>query len=242
MGASFRNGSIPTVLLVHGAFTDASSWASVIPLLLAAGIDVQAVANPLDGLESDAAYLVGVLGEVDGPVVLVGHSYGGAVITAAGDVAGNVVGLVYVAAFAVDAGESALDIAGRFSPSRLNVALRPTTFTNRCGDLDVELSIGRDLFASVFAADLPKSMTAVLAASQRPIAAAALEEKCPAAAWRSLPCWYLVATADQVIHPDAQRFMAKRARARTVEVDASHAVVLSQPAVVADLVRTAVLR
>jgi len=239
---SYRNGSTPTVLLVHGAFADASGWAGVIPALQAAGVDVIAPANPLRGLAVDAAYIAGVAGEIDGPVLLAGHSYGGAVITTAGAQAGNVVGLVYIAAFAVDEGESALDVAGRFPQSRLNQALRPATFTTGCGEPGVELYIKNDAFPEVFAADLPEHLTTVMAVTQRPIAAAALEAKSQAAAWRTLPSWYAVATADQAIHPDAQRFMAKRAGAQTVEVNASHAIALSQPAAVAELVRAAALR
>lgn len=236
---SYRNESTPTVLLVHGAFADTSSWAGVIPAVLATGCDVVAAANPLRGLAADAAYIASVAGEIDGPVLLVGHSYGGAVITVAGAQADNVVGLVYIAAFAVDEGESALDVAGRFPQSRLLMALRPVTFSTGCGEPGMELYIKRDAFSEVFAADLPTSVTAVLAVIQRPITAATLEEKARAAAWKALPSWYAVATADQVIHLDAQRFMARRAGARTVEVNASHAIALSQPGAVADLIRTA---
>jgi pimeloyl-ACP methyl ester carboxylesterase len=241
-GTSYRNGSTPTVLLVHGAFAGTSSWAGVISPLLEAGIDVQAVANPLRGLAADASYLAGVVGEIDGPVILAGHAYGGAVITVAGAEAGNVVGLIYVAAFAPDDGESVLDLAGRFPESRLGPALRPTTFVNECGELGVDLYIKCDDFERVFAADLAERICTVMSVCQRPITAAALQEKASAAAWKTLPSWYAVATADQVIHPDAQRFMAQRARAQIVEVDASHAAMISQPAAVADLIRRAALR
>jgi pimeloyl-ACP methyl ester carboxylesterase len=234
-----RTGSTPTVVLVHGAFADASIWARVIPELQDAGLTVLAPANPLRGLAADAAYIAAVAAAIGGPVLLAGHSYGGAVITAAGTQAGNVMGLVYVAAFALDEGESALDLAGRFPPSRLDPALRRSTFSDGNGEPGVEVYIARDGFARAFAADLPEPFTTVLAAVQRPIVAAALEEKCPAAAWRSLPSWYLIATADQAIHSDAQRFMARRSGSRTVEVDASHAVALSQPAAVVALIRVA---
>jgi len=138
-----RNGSIPTVLLVHGAFADGSMWAGVITELQAAGIDVIAVASPLRGLMSDAAYVARAVAEIDGPVLLAGHDYGGAVITAAGSAAGNLTGLVYVAAFALDEGESALDITGRFPASQLMPALRPATFPCVDGDPAVELYIDR---------------------------------------------------------------------------------------------------
>ncbi len=236
-----RNGSTPTVLLVHGGFADASSWAGVIAQLQTAGIDAVAPANPLRGLSADARYIANVAEEIDGPTMLVGHSYGGAVTTVAAALAGNVVGLVYVTGFALDEGESVLDVSTRFPESLLTAALRPAV----CSDGDdrsiVELYIDRDAFPRVFAADLLAKVAAVAAATQRPIAAAALEERASAAAWKTLQCWYVVATADQVIHPDAQRFMAARAAARSLEVDASHAVATSQPELVADRIQEAAL-
>jgi pimeloyl-ACP methyl ester carboxylesterase len=236
---TYQNGSSPTVLLVHGAFADASSWAGVIPALLAAGMDVIAPANPLRGLRTDAAYIAGVADEIDGPVLLVGHAYGGAVITVAGAQAGNVVGLVYLTAYAVDAGESVVDINRRLPPSRLGEALRPATSCTGGERRAVELYIKNSDFPAVFGADLPLQLATVLAVTQRPITAAAFEELAPVAAWKTLPAWYAVATADQIIHPEAQRFMARRAGAQTVEVNASHAIALSQPAAVAELIRTA---
>ncbi|MFC6085825.1 alpha/beta fold hydrolase [Sphaerisporangium aureirubrum] len=237
--SSFKNGSTPTVVLVHGAFTDASSWAGVITELQATGIPVTAVANPLRGLATDAGYLAGVVAEIDGPVLLVGHSYGGVVITQAGARAGNVAGLVYVAAFALEEGESVLDVTGRFPGTLLGPALRPSTF--RTGDAEeaVELYLRTGRFGAVFAADLPEPFTSAAAAAQRPIAAAAFEESSPGASWKTLPSWYVVATADQAVHPAAQRFMARRAGSDTVEVDGSHAVALSRPAAVAAHIRRA---
>ncbi|MEU7834981.1 alpha/beta hydrolase [Nonomuraea sp. NPDC049129] len=236
---SFKNGSTPTVVLVHGAFADASSWAGVIAELQDSGIPVIAVANPLRGPATDAAYLAGVVAAIDGPVLLVGHSYGGVVITGAADQLGNVVGLVYVTAFALEAGESVLNITGRFPDSLLGPALRPAVFRTGDGQEAVELYLKDDQFPAVFAADLPERLTSVAAVAQRPIAAVAFEQSSPSASWKSLPSWYVVATADQAIHPAAQRFMAKRAGADTIEVDASHAIALSQPAAVADHIRTA---
>jgi pimeloyl-ACP methyl ester carboxylesterase len=192
------------VLLVHGAFADASNWSGVIRELLAAGIDVVAPANPLRGLVSDARYIANVADEIDGPVLLVGHSYGGAVITVAGSLAANTLGLAYVAGFALDEGESTLDVSGRFPDTLLIAALRPASFPEAEGDLAAELYIDRDAFPRAFAADLPLPTAAAAATAQRPIAAAALEEKAPSAAWRSLASWYVVATADRIIHPDAQ--------------------------------------
>jgi pimeloyl-ACP methyl ester carboxylesterase len=237
--SSFKNGSTPTVVLVHGAFADASSWAGVIAELQDSGIPVIAVANPLRGPATDAAYLAGVVAAIDGPVLLVGHSYGGVVITGAADQLGNVVGLVYVTAFALEAGESVLDVTGRFPDSLLGPALRPAVFRTGDGQEAVELYIKDDRFPAVFAADLPERLTSVAAVAQRPIAAVAFEESSPTASWKSLPSWYVVATADQAIHPAAQRFMAQRAGADTIEVDASHAIALSRPAAVAGHIRTA---
>jgi pimeloyl-ACP methyl ester carboxylesterase len=221
------------VLLVHGAFADGSMWAGVIAELQAARVDVIAVASPLRSLTSDAAYVASAAAEIDGPVLLAGHDYGGAVITAAGSAASNLAGLVYVAAFALDEGESALDITGRFPGSQLMPALRPATFPGVAGDPAIELYIDREAYPRVFAADLPARCAAAAAAAQRPIAAAAFEEKSPAAAWKAAPSWYIVATADQLIPPGGQRFMARRADAHSIEIDASHAIVLTQPAAVA---------
>jgi pimeloyl-ACP methyl ester carboxylesterase len=232
-----RNGSTPTVLLVHGGFADGSMWAGVIAELHAAGIGVMATANPLRGLAGDADYVTGIAAGIDGPVLLAGHSYGGAVITAAGSAAPNVVGLVYVAAFALDQGESILDISGRFPGSQLLPALRPASLPG--ASQVVELYIDRDAFPRVFAADLPYGAAVTAAAAQRPIAAAAFEEKSPAPAWKTMPCWYVIATADQVIPPEAQQFMAQRAGAHTTEICGSHAIAMTQPAAVARQITTA---
>jgi len=225
---TFVDGSSPTVLLVHGAFADASIWSAVIAGLQDAGIGVQAPANPLRGLATDAAYLANVIRAIDGPVLLTGHGYGGAVITQAGCGLDNVVGLVYVAAFAPAVGESLLDIAARFPDTRLGPALRPATFPTGNIGSGVELYLAADCYSDVVAADLPERTTAVAAASQRPAAEATFHEPAAAAAWTSTPSWFVVATADRAIHPEAQRFMARRAGADTIEVDASHAVALSQ--------------
>jgi pimeloyl-ACP methyl ester carboxylesterase len=230
-----RNGSTPVVLLVHGAFTDASSWRDVIAELRRADVEAVALANPLRELDTDAAYVACVAREIDGPVILVGHSYGGAVITVAGASSGNVVGLVYVAAYALEEDESLLDVTTRFADTTLTPALRPAGVGARGTDpASVELYIDRDAFPSVFAGDLPAGVAAVAARSQRPITATAFEAKASAAAWRTLPAWYIIATADRVIAPDAQRFMAARAGATTIEIDASHAIAISQPTAVAE--------
>jgi pimeloyl-ACP methyl ester carboxylesterase len=229
------------VLLVHGAFADASSWAAVLVHLQSAGVDAVAPANSLRGLSADARYIASVAEEIDGPTMLVGHSYGGAVITVAAALAANVVGLVYVTAFALDEGESVLDLSARSPDSLLTAALRPAVCPDGNGEPIVELYIDRDAFPRVFAADVPCSVASVTAATQRPIAASALEERASAAAWKKLPSWYVLATADRVIDLDAQRFMAARAAARTLEIDASHAVATSQPELVADQIHAAAL-
>ncbi|MEV0977667.1 alpha/beta hydrolase [Streptomyces sp. NPDC049915] len=230
----------PTVLLVHGAFADAGSWTGVISHLQRHGIPVIAPPNPLRGLASDSAYVASVAAQIDGPVVLVGHSYGGALITVAGTTE-NVVGLVYVAAYALEEGESLGELQGRFPASSLVSSLKQWTYPLPGGEPAVEVTITEDAFPSVFAADVPAETTKALAAAQRPLAAAAFEETASAAAWKTKPSWALVATADQAINPEVERFGAKRAGATIVELEgASHAVAVSQPEAVADLIREAV--
>ncbi|WP_030674731.1 alpha/beta fold hydrolase [Streptomyces cellulosae] len=230
----------PTVLLVHGAFADAGSWSGVIAELQNHGIPVVAPANPLRGLASDAAYIASVASQIEGPVVLVGHSYGGALITVAGTTE-NVVGLVYVAAYVLEEGESLGELQGRFPLSPLVSNLKEWTYPVEGAEPAVEVSIKAEAFPEIFAADVPAPVTKVLAAAQRPLAASAFEETAAAAAWRTKPSWALVATADQAINPEVERFGAKRAGATIVEVEgASHAVAVSQPKVVADLIRDAV--
>lgn len=230
----------PTVLLVHGAFADAGSWAGVIEELQSHGVPVIAPLNPLRGLVSDAAYVASVASQIDGPVVLVGHSYGGAVITVAGATE-NVVGLVYVAAYVPEEGESLGELQGRFPLSPLVSNLKEWRYPDPGGDPAVEVTIAEDAFPSVFAADVPAEVTKVLAAAQRPLATAAFEEKAAVAAWRTKPSWALVAGADEAINPDVERFGAERAGATAVDLDgASHAVAVSRPKEVADLILAAV--
>ncbi|MCX5345045.1 alpha/beta fold hydrolase [Streptomyces atratus] len=230
----------PTIVLVHGAFTDASSWAGVISLLHAAGFTVRAPANPLRGLAQDAAYIRSVVRDIGVPVVLVGHGYGGAVITHAATDADNVVALCYVAAFGLDAGECVLDITNRFAP----VLVADATFTAAlptqipCGP-ESELYIRKERFPQVYAADLPPSVNDVLSVAQRPIACNALTSRSGPPAWASTPSWYAIATADRMLNPTAQRFMAQRMAAIEYVLDGSHAVVLSQPAAVVAMIREA---
>ena len=230
----------PTVVLVHGAFADASGWAGVITELQADGITVMAPANPLRSVSGDAAYIASVVSQIPGPVLLVGHSYGGVVITNAAPLADNVVGLVYVAAFAPDEGETILALAGQATDSLLGPALRPADFPiGTDGEVGHELYIDQASFHEVFCADLPAEQAAVMAVSQRPGGEAGFGEPSGPAGWKTLPSWAVVATADLTIGVSGLRAMAARAGAITVEVDASHVVMISQPLVVADLIRTA---
>ncbi|WP_371668659.1 alpha/beta hydrolase [Streptomyces sp. NBC_00289] len=230
----------PTVLLVHGAFADAGSWSGVIAELQNHGIPVLAPPNPLRGLVSDAAYIASVASQIDGPVVLVGHSYGGALITVAGTTQ-NVVGLVYIAAYVLEEGESLGELQGRFPLSQLVSNLKEWTYPSEGTEPAVEVTIKAEAYPEIFAADVPASVTKVLAAAQRPLAAAAFAETASAAAWQTKPSWALVAGADQAINPEVERFGAKRAGATIVELEgASHAVAVSQPQRVADLIREAV--
>ncbi|MET8413333.1 alpha/beta hydrolase [Streptomyces sp. NPDC005195] len=229
----------PTVVLVHGAFADSSSWNGVIERLRREGYPVIAAANPLRGLASDAEYVHSVLKSVKGPVVLVGHSYGGAVISEAAADSPQVKALVYVAAFAPEKGESALGLSNKFPGSTLGTALNPVPFPLPGGGTGTDLYIRADKFHHQFAADVPKPVTDLMAATQRPVAASALDEKATAAAWKTIPSWDLVTTQDYNIPPAAQRFMAQRAHAHTVEIKASHAVSVSHPGAVTRLIEQA---
>ncbi|MDD7927296.1 alpha/beta hydrolase [Actinomycetospora chibensis] len=226
----------PTVVLVHGAFADSSSWNGVIRNLEGRGHHVVAVANPLRGLHADAAYVRSVLDSVAGPVVLAGHSYGGSVMSEAADGHPGVRALVYVASFILEEGESTSDLAGRFPGAELGAALDPVPFPLPDGGTGNDLYIRQEEFRTVFAADVPEDVTALMAATQRPITSAALDEPATRAAWRTIPSWNLVTTEDLAIPAASMRFMGERAGAHTVEITASHAVTVSQPDAVADLI------
>ncbi|MEU8637703.1 alpha/beta hydrolase [Amycolatopsis sp. NPDC048633] len=225
--------SKPTIVLVHGAFADSSSWTGVVAKLQEQGFSVKAVANPLHGVESDAAYVADVVKSVDGPVVLAGHSYGGALITRAATDTPNVRALVYIAAFQPDAGESVFELSGRYPGAKLG----PETTNVLVHDDEPELSIKPADFAEVFAADVPAETAAILAVAQRPVAQQALAapfEGTPA--WSKLPSWTLIANQDNAIPAAAQEFMAERASSTVRRIDASHAVAVSQPATVAEVI------
>ncbi len=219
----------PTVVLVHGAFAESASWNPVIEQLQARDLDAVAVANPLRSVTGDAAYVSDVIAGINAPVVLVGHSYGGMVITEAA--AGNdaVVGLVYVAAFAPEQGESALTLSTQFPGSTLGDALGAYPVSSGGN----ELAIRSEVFHHQFAADVPASQATLMAATQRPVTEVALSEGLPTAtpAWRDTPSWFVYGELDLNIPAALQRFMADRAGARaTSEVPgASHALSLSRP-------------
>ncbi|MFJ3973842.1 alpha/beta fold hydrolase [Streptomyces sp. NPDC090021] len=230
----------PTIVLVHGAFADATSWSPVTERLQSRGHQVIAAANPLRGLAHDAAQVAARLAVVPGPVVLVGHSYGGAAITQAAATAPNVKALVYIAAFMPDAGEVLGELAARFPGSRLEPALTPVPVPGADGgSTGTDLYIRPDRFHDVFAQDVPRSVTATLTAGQRPLNATAFADRCTAAAWRTLPSWVLVSGRDRGIVPELQRFQARRAGARTSEVPASHLPMHSRPDAVVSLIRAA---
>ena len=218
---------------MHGAFADASSWNGEVTRLQRAGYPVLAPAVPLRGIASDAAYIHSVLATVPGPVVLVGHSYGGAVISEAAVGAGNVKALVFVAAFAPDTGETLLGLVSRLPGSLLGPkTLLARPFPNPDGTTGSDEYIAPGSFRSVFAEDLPARVAARLAATQRPMTAAALVEPATTPAWRTLPDWYVVAGRDHAIPPATERFLAQRMRAHTTTLDASHAVLISRPGAV----------
>jgi pimeloyl-ACP methyl ester carboxylesterase len=239
--AAMSDTKTPTVVLVHGAFADASSWNGVIERLQAKGVHVTAPANPLRGIAIDSAYVAGVLEEIPGPVIAVGHSYGGAVISNAATQAKNVVGLVFVAAFAPDEGEALGEVEAGSKDSVLNSALVPHHFpSGNGGDEAVEFAIDPAKFRDAFAADLPDEQTALMAATQRPVAESAFSERNGPPAWKDRPSWAVVATGDRAAGADVIRSMAKRAGATTTELEGSHVIMVSQPEAVTNLILEAI--
>ncbi|MFF4397426.1 alpha/beta fold hydrolase [Streptomyces sp. NPDC001480] len=229
----------PTIVLEHGAFADGSSWNGVVADLRADGYPVVAAANPLRGPASDAAALRTVLDHVKGPEILVGHSYGGNVISEAATDDPQVKALVYVAAFLPAPGESALELTDKYPGSTLPDALDPVTYQQSDGTTATDLYIQQDKFHHQFAADVPAGQATLMAAEQRPIAQSALTEKATTAAWKTKPTWDIVTTRDLNIPAAVQRYMAKRAHAHTTEVAASHSVAVSHPHLVADIIEQA---
>ena len=225
----------PTIVLVHGAFAESSSWEDVIARLQERNYPVVAAANPLRGVHSDASSIARLLDSIAGPVVLVGHSYAGSVITTAAAGKANVKALVYVAAFAPEAGESAASLLAKYPGSTLGPALQPPV---PLADGNNDLYVRQDDYRQALAADVPSRTTTLLAATQRPVADAALAEPSGTPAWKSIPSWFVYGTADKAIPPALQPFMAQRAGSKhTVAVEgASHAVMASHPDQVVKLI------
>jgi pimeloyl-ACP methyl ester carboxylesterase len=229
----------PTIVLVHGSWADASGWTAVVKQLQRKGYPVIAPANPLRSLTGDSAYIASVLASVEGPIVLVAHSYGGAVITNAAAGNPNVKALVYIAGFAVAPGESLLGLLENFPGSQALAALRTVPFPLPDGSTGIDSYLVQDKFHDVFAQDVSPQTAAAMAATQRAAALAAFEEPSGEAAWATIPSWFLIPQQDRVIPPDAHRFMAERAGGYTVEVKGSHAIMVSKPQEVFELIERA---
>jgi pimeloyl-ACP methyl ester carboxylesterase len=237
MTQSTPDSAGPTVVLVHGAFADSSSWNGVVERLLAAGVPVIAVPNPLRGISHDSEYVASAIRQVPGPVLAVGHSYGGAVITNASPQTDNVVGLVFVAAFAPDEGETLESIENGSTDSVLNTALVPYQYpTGQGSETAVELTVDPAKFHDAFAADVSEKEAAVMAATQRPVAASAFGEPTGTPAWKTLPSWAIVPTGDKAAGSDVLRSMAERAKATITETEGSHVIMVSQPQIVTDII------
>jgi pimeloyl-ACP methyl ester carboxylesterase len=235
-----NNSDTATVVLVHGAFADASSWNGVIERLQAKGVQVTAPANPLRGIAADSAYIAAVIDQIEGPVLAVGHSYGGAVITNAATDAKNVVGLVYVAAFAPDEDETLGAVEASSKDSVLNSALVPKHYPTADGGSATEFSIDPAKARDAFAGDLSDEQAALIAAIQRPVAESAFSEPTGTPAWKHLPSWAVVATGDKAAGTDVVRSMAERAGAKITEVEGSHVIMVSQPQAVTEVILEAV--
>jgi pimeloyl-ACP methyl ester carboxylesterase len=221
----------PSIVLIHGAFADGSSWQEVIPLLQKEGYQVTAAQLPLTSYDADVDVAKRLILGQKGPVVAVGHSYGGAVISAAAAGNPNVKGLVFVAAFALDKNESANELGAKFPKMPLGDALVP--------DAAEYLTIDRVKFRTVFAQDLPEAKAAVLAAVQKPIANTAFTAAGREPAWKSIPSWFLITTDDRAVNPELQRFEAKRMSAHVTEIKSSHLPMFSKPKDVAKIIESA---
>jgi pimeloyl-ACP methyl ester carboxylesterase len=253
---STPNTSRPTVVLVHGAWADSTGWTGVIKRLESDGYPVIAPANPLRSVSSDAAYIASVLDTIPGSILLVGHSYGGMVISNAAAQtknSANIQALVYVAAFIPEQGESALQLVGYTppgTPGASHIVPPPVPGANLTarpfppyGQTDADAYINADAFSDIFAADVPADERQIMIAAQRPLSITAFAERSGAVAWKTIPSWSLVATQDNAIGTGNTRFMAQRTvtegKGHVTEIDASHVVLISQPEAVVDLVRQA---
>ena len=237
--ASKKHGTNPTVVLVHGAFADSSGWSDVTGRLMNAGYPVVAFSNPLRGPTSDGEYLRSFLATIEGPIVLVGHSYGGVVISNAATGNENVQSLVFIAAYAPDEGESVADanhLGDGHTVVTDHLVVRP--FPGASGG-DADAYIDPAWFHELFAQDLPRTTTRVMAATQRPGALAALVTPSGPPAWAEIPSWYMVASQDRIIPPEAERAMAERAGSTVVEINSSHVAMMSHPAAVTRLIQQA---
>jgi pimeloyl-ACP methyl ester carboxylesterase len=231
----------PTIVLVHGAWADATGFDAQIRALRGRGVAVIGFGNPLRDLAGDAAYLADFLRTLTGPIVLVGHSYGGNVISAAAIGNEQVRALVYLNGWMCDVGESQQELLEQFEGSLVGPSIRPVPFANPNGSQGTDLYLAADAFHAAFAADVDPDTAAVMAAAQRPYSAAAFAATpSDAPAWNTLPCWYLLGTEDKAIPPELQRFMAERANATIVEVPASHVSFVSQPEAATQLILQAV--
>jgi pimeloyl-ACP methyl ester carboxylesterase len=222
----------PNILLVHGAWADGSSWSKVIPLLSEAGFTIVATQQKLVSLEEDAETVRRAAEALEGPVLLVGHSYGGAIITEAAHLCPNVIGLVYIAGFALDKGESLeiLSASGPVAPPGA-AAIRPDKYGL--------LWIDREMFADNFCQDIDKTEAHVMTIVQKPLSLAAFQGKVSEAGWKNLPCWYQVSMNDRMIPPPAEQFMATRINARTITVPSSHASMVSHPEEISEFILSA---
>lgn len=230
-GTSDADRSTPTIVLVHGAWADSSSWSPVVERLRGDGYDIRSIANPLQGLDADTAYLSSHLATIDGPIVLVGHSYGGAVISNIDTSAFDITSLVYIAAFIPLKDETVGQLAAQSTPALPLVPVQVPGGT--------EVTIHQVAFAAAFAGDLDQNTAANLAVAQRPANVKAVSEPSVNEAFRTVPSWALITRQDQAIAYDLQRLMVERTDADVTEVDASHAVMLSRPDAVADLIKRA---
>ncbi|WP_448639693.1 alpha/beta hydrolase [Geodermatophilus sp. URMC 63] len=239
-GTTVVSPSTPTVALVHGAFADSSGWIGVIQQLRASGVSAVAVSNPLRGITEDTAYVASALAQLPGAVLAVGHSYGGAIITNAATRAGNVVGLVYLSAFAPDEGEVLMEVEGGSTDSVLNTALVERQYpAGPDGRTVGEFSIDPAKFRHVFAADLTAEQAADMAATQRPVSSLGFSEPNGTPAWRTLPSWALVSTGDRAAGADVVRGMAQRAGAVITEAEGSHVLFVARPEIAAGVIHQA---